>query len=174
MKTKTIALAAAAFPTLAGADPWPESRLTWGGGINAGYTSSAGNEIESHDDGTSPSLGFDVHVGRRVRPRLALGLAVQLDAFRYASQVTVAQTAVLATAQYWLWSRGYVKGATGYARVDTDAGMANLDLAQGLVVEGALGYELASGPHRALHLEARGLWGSGMLATTLGVGVRFY
>jgi hypothetical protein len=132
------------------------------------------------------SVGFDVHLGGMINPRLALlgeiwGMGQSVDAY---GSTTLVQTLVMFAAQYWVTPQLWLKGGIGAANLsysyDTGSDVVSEDIDAGAALMGAVGYEVMSSPRFALDLQLR--LGSGsydgineqVSVGMLGLGLNWY
>ena len=158
--------------------------LTGGIGFGLGVLSTDSGIFECFDCSFQPAaLGLNGHIGGMLDHRTALVgeywlQAQQLDRFGDATGI---QHLVMGAIQHWVHPQFWVKGGLGVAALQVSYYDGFVDeLASGIAVMGALGYEFIFAPDFAIDIQLRfgsGLYrGVGDRASTalVGAGISWY
>jgi len=187
----TLLVLASSLP--AHADPVYSGRLAVGASLGVGGMADRGGELDCTNCDQQPAtLGFDLHIGMVVAPRLAVMLEVQANGQLIAADdtgtmttATLVQSAVLGAAQLWLTPRLWLKGGLGFANLQLDFDdelgfVASEPISNGVAALAGIGYEVMAMPGFAVDLQGRLLVGSyrgideQISSATVGVGINWY
>ncbi len=136
--------------------------FTFGFGFGIGGMSNANGAIQCGNCDYQPaSIGFDVHLGGMINPRLALlgeiwGTGQAVDA---SGTTVLVQTLAMFAVQYWvtpqLWLKGGIGGANLSYSIDDGYDQYSSDVSSGAAFMAAAGYEILSSPRFAIDLQLR-------------------
>lgn len=138
---------------------WLRQGWTFGVGLGLGGLDTDSGVLDCFECDYDPAaVGFNLHVGGMINPRLAILGEMwmqfqQIDAEGFGQGY---QSMLLAAVQYWVMPQLWIKGGLGFAGLGVSYadGYAD-DLNSGAAVMGAVGYELYSSPEMAVDLQLR-------------------
>jgi hypothetical protein len=167
-------------------------RLTLGLSLGLGGMSSADGSIDCASCDYNPiTVGVAGHIGGMINHRLALMLELQangqvIDENIYGDTATLVQGAAMGAAQYWITPQLWIKGGIGFAHLSVSydgyygEDFGSEDVADGIAVLGAAGYELLSARTFSVDLQGRLFVGSydelddQITSGTIGVGINWF
>ena len=180
-------------PQLEGGFHDRRGRLTLGVSLGLGGMSDSSGSIDCASCDFNPiTVGIAGHIGGMINERLALMLELQangqvIDENRFGETATLVQGAAMGAAQYWITPQLWIKGGLGFAHLsisfDDDYGQyASEDVADGIAILGAAGYELLSARTFSIDLQGRVFVGSynidddreEITSGTIGVGINWF
>lgn len=193
--TSIATLLLLAAPAAAQAPPptWPSLDRTGhvyiGASIGAGMMNADSGPISCANCDYQPAaVGGSAHIGGFLNPRLALMLELQVNGQvvddRIEGNITLAQGAAMAAAQYWVTPRVWLKGGLGLSRLafsyNDSYGSASDPIDQGGALLLACGIELLQAYNYAVDLQGRLLIGTydgigdRISAGTISVGFNWF
>ena len=166
-----------------------ENRLAWGFSVGVGGMNDHGSGLTNcaNCDVNPAALEVDAHVGGMLGPRFALLFEVQGNFQTVSSSIRngdtfLDQSLAMVAGQYWITPQLWVKGGAGVAHLSFDNAYADqpLDIANGVALMAAVGFEIFSARFFAVDLQARVVNGSysgiddRITAANIGLGFNWY